>query len=212
MSRNFGIIYGLIDNNKQIRYIGQTIQPIRLRLKQHFWYSINQKNHLGYWLKKNNDIKIKILEYCDIKELDTKEIFWINKFDNLVNSMKGCELSKHHRHSEETKKKIGLATIKIHTGLKRKQSTKDKISKSRQKYKGENHPRFGKKNSIESINKRREKLNKKIIQLDLQENFIKEFESITIAAKELNMNFTNISTCCLGKQKTAYNYKWKFKN
>lgn len=213
MSRNFGIIYGLIDGDKTIRYVGQTIQPIIMRYKQHLWYSTKHKNHLGYWLSKNKEtIKIKILEYCDIENLNEKELQWISKYDNLVNSMKGCELSKHHRHSEETKKKIGLSTIKIHTGLKRSQETKDKIAKSRLKYKGDKNPRFGKKDSQESINKRVLKLNKPILQYTKQGEFIKESPSISLAAKEINVNFTNISTCCLGKQKTAYGYIWKFKN
>jgi hypothetical protein len=33
-----------------------------------------------------------------------------------------------------------------------------------------------------------------------------------ISDKELNVNFTNISSCCRGKQKTSYGYIWKFKN
>ncbi len=174
MSRNYGIIYGLIDSNKSVRYIGQTIQPIIKRYKQHLWCSIKYKNHLG--------------------------------------SMKGCELSKHHRHSEETKRKIGLTTIKTHTGLKRSKETKDKIANSRLKYKGDKHPLFGKPVSQESINKRILKLNKSVLQFSKEGKFIKEFISISFAAKEINVNFTNISACCLGKQKTAYGYIWKFKN
>lgn len=213
MSRNFGIIYGLIDSNKTIRYVGQTIQPVITRYKQHLWYSSKHKNHLGYWIIQNKkSIKIKILEYCGINELNEKELLWISKYNNLVNSMKGCELSKHHRHSEETKVKIGLSTIKTHTGLKRSQETKDKIAKSRIKYKGNKHPNFGKKFSQEHINKRVLKVNKPILQYNLNNEFIKEFSSITIASKELNVNFTNISSCCRGKQKTSYGYIWKFKN
>ena len=46
MSANTGIIYSLsCPETKQIRYIGQTINSIELRLKQHLWQSIKQHNH-----------------------------------------------------------------------------------------------------------------------------------------------------------------------
>lgn len=60
---------------------------------------------------------------------------------------------------------------------------------------------------------------KPVLQLDLEGNFIKEWESKGLAAKyfkELtgkNSNLTSqIKDCILGRQKTALNYKWKCKN
>lgn len=51
---------------------------------------------------------------------------------------------------------------------------------------------------------------KKVNQYDLEGNFIKQYESIADAGKSLNKKYSLISTCCSGKIKTAYGYKWKF--
>lgn len=55
-----------------------------------------------------------------------------------------------------------------------------------------------------------ELLKKKILMLDLNNNIINEFSSITEAVKQ-GYNNTGISLCCNHKRKTHRNYKWKFK-
>ena len=55
------------------------------------------------------------------------------------------------------------------------------------------------------------KKSKPVLQFDLQDNFIKEYPSIRQAERETGFNQGNISACCNGKQKTAYNYIWKYK-
>lgn len=153
MSRNKGVIYALLcPISNKIRYIGQTIQNPNVRLQQHLRYSIKQKNHLGYWINSLKTIPIlKIIEECEYTELDNKEIFWINFYNNcdLVNSMRGNIISGHHTHSEETKKKIAAATIKIHTGLKRSEETKEKIRKKA----------LGRKQTEQQIHKRLDTIN-----------------------------------------------------
>lgn len=57
-----------------------------------------------------------------------------------------------------------------------------------------------------------EKNNKPILQFDLEGNFIKEFESITQASKELNNSLNNISQCCLGRSRTSKGYIFRFKD
>jgi hypothetical protein len=51
---------------------------------------------------------------------------------------------------------------------------------------------------------------KKIVQYDLQMNFIKEWNSITEASKELNICHTTISKNALGKYSHAGGYIWKY--
>ena len=53
---------------------------------------------------------------------------------------------------------------------------------------------------------------KKTLQYDLQGNLLKEWESVSEAAKQLKMNQGNISACCRGERKTAGKYKWKYKD
>ena len=52
---------------------------------------------------------------------------------------------------------------------------------------------------------------KKVIQMDLDGNFIKEWESLMSIQRELGFNNANISMCCLGQIKTGYGYKWEYK-
>lgn len=59
--------------------------------------------------------------------------------------------------------------------------------------------------------KPRPKLHKSIIQLDLQNNFIRVWDSATQVEKELNIYATSITACCKGRLKTAYGYLWKYK-
>jgi len=54
---------------------------------------------------------------------------------------------------------------------------------------------------------------KPVIQYSLDEIFIKEYPSATEAARQLGIsNSVCISRCCNNKNKTAFGYKWKFKN
>lgn len=52
---------------------------------------------------------------------------------------------------------------------------------------------------------------KRILQFDLDDNFIKEWPSGKEIRRELNYSHGTISSCCLGLRKTAYGYKWKYK-
>lgn len=52
---------------------------------------------------------------------------------------------------------------------------------------------------------------KTILQFDLNDNFIKEYPSIQQIYRETGFSQGNICGCCNGKLKTAYNYKWKYK-
>ena len=55
-------------------------------------------------------------------------------------------------------------------------------------------------------------IRKSVLQYDLQGNFIKEWSSMSEALKFTNNGKGDgISGCCLGKQKTAYGFKWKYK-
>ena len=66
-------------------------------------------------------------------------------------------------------------------------------------YWGTRNKRIAKNNSI------------KVNQYDLENNFIKQWNSINEFLKENNLPKNgNVYMCCKGKQKTAYGYKWKY--
>lgn len=56
-----------------------------------------------------------------------------------------------------------------------------------------------------------EKLFKKVIQLDLNDNILNEFESMVQAEQETGVSISNISSCCAGRRKSSGGYKWRKK-
>ena len=52
---------------------------------------------------------------------------------------------------------------------------------------------------------------KPIIQYDKLMNIISEYESLSEAARQTKINAQNISSVCLGKNKSAGGYIWKYK-
>ncbi len=55
-------------------------------------------------------------------------------------------------------------------------------------------------------------LSQPVLQYDLDDNFIKEFGSITEAQYTMDKpDSDGVGACCRGIQKTAYGYKWKYK-
>lgn len=55
-----------------------------------------------------------------------------------------------------------------------------------------------------------ERLSKPVRQYDLNLNLIREFSSISEAAKTFNISSTTMQRNCKGKQRTAGNYIWKY--
>jgi len=52
---------------------------------------------------------------------------------------------------------------------------------------------------------------KRIIQYDKSMNVVAEYESLSEASRQTNINAQNISAVCLGKNKSAGGYKWEYK-
>ena len=70
----------------------------------------------------------------------------------------------------------------------------------------------GKKLSEESKNKISEANSKPVLQIDqLTDTIIAEFPSINEVQRQLGINQSNISKCCLGKINTSYGFKWQYK-
>ena len=56
-----------------------------------------------------------------------------------------------------------------------------------------------------------EKCSKKVIQLDLNDNVLNEFESMTQAEQETGVSRRSIGRCCNGKLKSSRGFKWRKK-
>lgn len=56
-----------------------------------------------------------------------------------------------------------------------------------------------------------EKLSKPVLQYSLNNTLIKEWDSMILASKTLNLNRGNITSCCKGKNKSVGGFIWKYK-
>lgn len=131
-------------------------------------------------------------------------------------------------HSEETKYKLK----EINKGDKNPMFDKKHTEKVKEdqsnRVLGHNHPMFGKKHTNETILKIKENRNasvdqeeknrlskernsKVILQYDLKNNFIKEYESIKVASIETGLSESLIGKTCRGVVKNPRKFIFKFK-
>lgn len=91
-----------------------------------------------------------------------------------------------------------ISKVKLSKKYKPSEETKIKLSKASK----------NKKKSQEFINK----ISIAVLQYDLQNNFITEWQSATKVGENFKADSTSFTQCCKGKQKTAYGYIWKYKD
>jgi hypothetical protein len=127
-----------------------------------------------------------------------------SKPDGFMNSEMREKISKGNKGKKHSK-------IHSNKGIPISKETKQKISKANSKPKPQgfgniikqnrNHKLIGEKNS------------KPIFQLDKQNNLIQEFKSVKDALEyfEKSINNSCITACLKGRQKTAFNFIWKYK-
>lgn len=110
-------------------------------------------------------------------------------------------LGKHH--SEESKKKIGLA----HKNKIISEETKEKLSKAlKGKMVGDKNPFYNKKHSQKTKAKIKEKVAKKVICIETGT----VFASAVDCSKNMGIDRSNISKVCRGVVKTAGGYSFKY--
>ena len=133
------------------------------------------------------------------------------------------------KHSDETKEYLRFINIGESNPMFGKKHT-DKIKEEQSiRVSGKKHPMFGKKHNEETIKIIKERRNKSvdqelfnklskernskiILQFDLDNIFIKEYESIKIASKETGLSESLIGKTCRGIIKNPRKFIFKFKN
>lgn len=216
-----------ITNPKGKVYIGQSVDIDKRFRKYKYLNEKDKQTKLHNSFKKYGieNHKFEIIEICDVFILDEREIFWGKYYNVLLENGLNCRLGDGKGNlSEETKQKISESN----KGRKYTEEQKQKISKAntgkpgfwRGKVRGKE---FGEHLSkilkgVGKVSKGIPKpvgfnshLSKPIIQLNLNGELIKEWESINQASKTLNLDATGISKVANGKYKTAYGFKWRFK-
>ena len=104
-------------------------------------------------------------------------------------------------HSDESKQKmsqIRKGRPAHNKGVHMSEEARKRMSESRKgTYVGKNNPNYGR--------------GKAVIQLDKNGNIIAEYTTAAEASRITNINLNDISSCCIGKTKTASGYQWIYK-
>ena len=226
-------IYKIINPMNKI-YIGQSIN---IDSRFHIYKKL-YKESIG--IKLYNSLKkygwenhiFKIIEECSVEQLNKREIYWI-KFYNSIYEGLNIELGgKGGPRNIETKEKIKISSMGKNAkpilqydvqgnflkkwpsiicaenqyGKGIKEVLAKKIKTAHQYvWRYENDPL-----PSDFILNKYQNNKKKVFQCDLNSNLIKIWDSTRDIEKELNYPNSNISACCLKKQKTAYGYKWNY--
>lgn len=206
-----GCIYIIKNTENNKVYIGQTMNPINIRFKQHLKDSSCLNNHLYKAMRKYGKEKF----YYEILEdnlpynlLLEREKYWISFYDSVKN---GYNLTYggegHLKYGDEellTLWNSGLTEVEIANKLQCAPST---IS-IRLDQLGISHDTI--------INRMKQKAARReydpVLQFTKDGIFIKEWDTATQIQRETGMGRSNIKACCNGKLKSAYGYIWKRKN
>lgn len=141
------------------------------------------------------------------------------KSDNYYNKAnRGQHGNVFANKTEEEMKEIKKKMSESLKGKKHTDEAKEKISRASS---GANHPMFGKKHTDEAKEKMSESLKGKfsgsnhpgaraIVQLDKDNNFIKEWDCIQDAINNVPKT-SKIGECCRGCRNTSGGYKWMYK-
>lgn len=197
-----------ITNPKGEIYIGQTIGIERRKKEYSKIKSYGQPKLQNSFEKYGwENHMFEVIEECILEQLDEKEIYWKQFYINQYGWEKilFCHLidGKGGNKSLETKQKMS------NYALNRTKEHNKKISDKMKGYKQTSQHCLNKSKAMKGKKVRC----KKVLQYDLTDSFIKEWPSAKEACLFYNPKDLNgVSACCLGKQKSAYGYKWKYKN
>lgn len=104
--------------------------------------------------------------------------------------------------SEWVKKRDNYNTALGGNGNSKEGFTEEQKLKFKKKISREGNHRFGKKDHKAKI----------VLKYDLENNFIEKYQSITDAAKSINMKASAVSICCRGKIKQSKGFIFRFEN
>ena len=197
-------IYKIENQVNQKVYIGQSTN-IATRWRRHRSEANNLNNSYPLYraMRKYGleNFSFEIIEECSREDLDSRERYWIKKFDSYYNgynstlgghSKRGYSLSesfkekcRNRRHTQETKQRMSISA------KGRKPST-DTLLKMRESAKG---------------NSRRNKA----VLLFINGVPMKEFNSVKEAALYNNISTSQMSRLCSGKRNSTTDQIWRYK-
>lgn len=207
-----GYIYKITNLVNQSIYIGQTVNTIAHRWRDHLdtYSNSNSKSHYYILYKAMRkygiqNFEITEVEQCDNNLLNEREYYWIKQFDSYYLHNHGYNMTWGGegtlKYSDEEILALwdkGLKSSEIAKALGANPCT---ISNRLKTLK----PGEARKRHFDS--------NKKaILQYDLNGNFIKEWDCVNNAEKELSVSSGSITRCCKKEYVMAFNSLWKYAN
>lgn len=208
-----GYIYKITNTINNKCYIGQTLNDVKERWRQHRKKSTNCRYLKHAFIKYGFDkFKFELICICFDEDLDRYEIEYIKKFNCLVPN--GYNLKSGGlgggRHNQETKDKIGKALknmylngyIQPNKGIKLSKEHRNKLSIAH----------MGRKLSKEHLENMKDVGNKKVLQFNLTEKLLNVYKSGKQAAEKNNTTKAGISMICNGKRIQLKGFKYKFED
>jgi group I intron endonuclease len=220
-------IYLFTQRESSKKYVGSA-KNLRTRFLQYF-----NPNHLERNKKmsicralikyKYENFSLEILEYCEVKDLMKREKHFIDLIIPCYNiSLDPSAPMSGIKHSDETRKKMSDSENSGHFkpgkdhpmfGKNHSEETRKKLSDAKTGEKnpmfgktGENHHNFGKPKAEGAG-----KLSQKIEVFDKDTNETTRYDSISAAARALNINQARISKYFFRNQQNLYKGRYTFK-
>lgn len=199
-------IYKIVNQINNKVYIGKTLESIEARWRQHIKNAskAEESNRPLYRAMNKYGIEnftIEPIEECNYAIVNEREQYWIKYFQSYIGFKPsfgynatlggdGCQYIDYNNVINIYLQNHNMTETGKILGIRR-----DTVSK------------ILKDNKIKIIS---QTASKSVSQYDLQGNFIQQFESLSAAARSLNVASTHIAEVCKGKRKTAYGYIWKY--
>ncbi len=187
IDRNIG--YNISEGGSLIKHTEETKKKLSDKAKKRYK---NKNNHPRYKTKHTTETKKKMSDnHADIsgEKNPMKKKKQIDYLIEKYGEIKGREIWKNR-------------------GQKISQKMKNKKRPDISLRMKKNNPFKGKHHSKKTKDKMSQLKKKKVLQFNLDNNFIREWESLKQIYLELGYQVTS---CCKGKTKTSNGYKWKYK-
>lgn len=208
-----GYIYKITNTINNKCYIGQTLNDVKERWRQHKKKGTNCRYLKHAFIKYGFDkFKFELICICFDTDLDKFEIDYIKKFNCLVpngynlksGGLGGGRLSKESKEQiSKTLKNMYLnGYIHPNKGIKLSKEHRNKLSIAH----------MGRKLSKEHLENMKDVGNKKVLQFSLTGKLLNVYKTGKQAANKNNTTKAGVSMVCNGKRIQLKGFKYKFED
>jgi group I intron endonuclease len=222
-----GRIYKITNQVNGKFYVGKTMKSLSTRFYNHSYASKTGSTtyfHKAIQKYGEDSFIIEELDRCDSDILGKKEIEWISKLKPEYNQTLGGDGGiLGYSHTEETKELLSSKRKgkflgeensfynQTHTEEQKKNWSKmRKGQPSPCGFSGKSHKEESKSKTSQTLKNNPNVKRTKVFQYDIEGNFLREFQSISDAAKFVGTTPSNIKYTCEGKFNHCKGYKWSY--